>query len=108
MLMEFKTIDLYQYFLHPKFNEKTIFTKFQKVLNSNEKFCREQKVFGKKMSTSCSLISVSKEIRENLDKGMKGSSVFLGLAKAFDTVKHGLVVQNLESYGLRRQAAKNN
>ena len=58
------------------------------------------------MSTLSALVAVTKEIRENLDKVKKICSVFLELAKAFDTVKHDILIWKLESYGLRGQDAK--
>ena len=68
--------------------------------------CKEQKGFLKNMPTLSALVSVTEEIRENHDKGMKVCSVFLDLAKTFDTVKHDILKEKLESYGLRGQAAK--
>ena len=58
------------------------------------------------MSTSSALVSVTKEVGENIHKGMKVCSVFLDLAKAFHTVKHDMLIQKLESYCLRGQAEK--
>ena len=37
----------------------------------------------------------------NLDKGLSSCAIFLDLAKAFDSVDHGILLRKLERYGIR-------
>ena len=58
------------------------------------------------MSAVKAPVSVTKKIRENFDKTIEVCSVFLESPKAFDNVKHDILIQKLESYGLRGQYLK--
>ena len=56
-------------------------------------------LYGYKYSTFYALISLTEDIRKNLDKGDIGCSIFIDLQKAFDTVKH-ILLAKLEHYGI--------
>ena len=47
------------------------------------------------------LISLTEDIRKNLDKGNMGCGIFVDLQKAFDTVEHDILLAKLEHYGIR-------
>ena len=51
--------------------------------------------FRQQYSTFHALISLTEDIRKNLDKGNIGCGIFINLQKAFDTVKH----EGIEHYG---------
>ena len=46
--------------------------------------------FRQKYSTVHALISLTENIRKNLDKGNIGCGIFVNLQKAFDTVEHDI------------------
>ena len=56
------------------------------------------------VSTFHALISVTVDIRKNLDKGNTGCGIFVDLQKAFDTVEHDILLAKLEYYGIHGQA----
>ena len=47
------------------------------------------------------LISLTENIRKNLDERNIGCSIFADLQKAFDTVEHDILLLKLEHYGIR-------
>ena len=55
--------------------------------------------FCSKRSTQTALIKVVDECLSNIDDGQVTAAIFLDLAKAFDTVKHSILVRKLQALG---------
>ena len=55
----------------------------------------------KGISTNDAMFKLINNIKNCLDNNQKGIAVFLDLAKAFDTVPHGMLIDTLEHNGIR-------
>ena len=60
---------------------------------------RHSSVFG--VDAVHALISLTENIRKNLDKGNIGCGIFVNLQKAFDTIEHDILLPKFEHYGIR-------
>ena len=57
--------------------------------------------FRQKYSTVHALISLTENIRKNVDKVNIGCVIFVDLQKAFDTIEHDIFLSKLEHYGIQ-------
>ena len=62
--------------------------------------------FREKFSTELAITDIHEKLLHNLDKGLSSCSIFLDLAKAFDSVSHPILLRKLEKYGIRGIALK--
>ena len=63
-------------------------------------------VLEKNHSTTPALIDLHDKISSALDNGELAVGVLLDLSKAFDTVDHSILFDNLEHYGIRGLSLK--
>ena len=56
--------------------------------------------FRQNYSTVHALISLTENIRKNLDQGNIRCAIFVDLQEAFDTVEHNILLSKLENYGM--------
>lgn len=84
-----------------KLLEKLINNRLTKYLEHNKILSDNQFGFRGGKSTEDAVLKLTNYISSNLDKGKKCLSVFLDLAKAFDTVSVPILLQKLDDIGVR-------
>ena len=84
-----------------KLLEKCIKFRLVQFFDKHNIISKSQFGFRSNLGTQDAIYALTTEIGENLDKTRKTLAVFLDLAKAFDTVKHDLLLKKLENCGIR-------
>lgn len=83
-----------------KILEKLVCKQLKLYMNEHEILSRQQSGFRKMHSTMTSLLKVTDEWLESMDKGLYTGAVFIDLKKAFDTVDVNILLNKLESLGV--------
>lgn len=84
-----------------KLFEKCLHEQLNKYFEVNKLFSPNQYGFKKNCSTADAVLDIYNQLLDNLDKNLITSSVFLDIAKAYDTIDHDILIQKLEIYGVR-------
>ena len=81
--------------------ERLTYNRICKFFSDNNIIYPLQFGFRQQYSTFHALISLTEDIRKNLDNGNLGCGIFVDLQKAFDTVEHDILLVKLQHYGIR-------
>lgn len=81
--------------------EKCIKSRLLEHLNYNKILSLNQYGFTEGMSTDDGMYEVMKDIYNSVDNKKKQIAIFLDLAKAFDTVSHEILINQLNQYGIK-------
>ena len=84
-----------------KIFEKVLHVRIIQYLEKNSILNSNQFGFRKKISTNDAINSLCSNIYKNLDKSIPTMTIFLDIAKAFDTVDHKQLLKKLENLGIR-------
>ena len=87
-----------------KLFEKVISVRLLSYFNEHELFSKHQFGFREGFTTEFAILDIYEKLISNLDKGSISCSIFLDLAKAFDSVSHSILVRKLEKYGIKGDA----
>ena len=84
-----------------KIIEKIMYERVYRFLETCNILYPLQFGFREKHSTLHAIIGMTETIKEAIDNGMFGCSVYIDQQKAFDTVNHSILPKKLEHYGIR-------
>ena len=92
--------------LFSKIFEKVIKHRLITFLDKNNLITDNQFGFRKSHSTELAVIDIQNTLLKNLDNNKLTCTIFLDLAKAFDSVNHNILLKKLERYGIRGMPLK--
>ena len=84
-----------------KLLEKVLKDRLYNFLDSNGLLAETQFGFVRGVGTTDALHRLVSEVTNSINRGKKSIAIFLDLARAFDTVPHGALLDTLSRYGVR-------
>jgi len=84
-----------------KVYEKIVYSRLITFLDKHKVITKKQFGFRNKHSTNHALISLTENIRKQLDSGNFSCGIFIDFQKAFDTVDHQILLSKLQHHGIR-------
>ena len=84
-----------------KIIEKIMFKRLYSFLELHNCIYELQFGFREKHSTNHALLSMTQQIKDEIDKGNYAIGIFVDFQKAFDTVNHEILLRKLQHYGIR-------
>ena len=89
-----------------KILERIMYNRVYNYLNDNNLLFRKQFGFRKGHSTDHALIKLIDSIYDSFNQNKYTLGVFIDLSKAFDTVDHNILIDKLNSYGIKNNSFK--
>ena len=91
-----------------KLFEKVIETRFVKFLNKKKLICPHQFGFRKHHSTELAVVEIQNMLLKNMDEKKLTRTIFLDLAKAFDTIDHSILLKKTGKVWYKRPGVISN
>lgn len=89
-----------------KVYEKVVYNQLAEYLESNNLFDNCQHGFRSGKSVNSAAVEFLESIIESVDNGECTVGIFMDLTKAFDSVKHSVLVQKLKLLGIKKKRTK--
>jgi hypothetical protein len=86
-----------------KLMEKAVHHQLLEYLENHKLLTNYQFGYRKRKSTQSASTLLTDNIRKSIDKGELVGSVFVDLTKAFDTISHDLLLNKMNTYGIREK-----
>ena len=90
--------------LFGKLFEKIIAKRLTNFFDKNNVISQNQFGFRKHHSTELAVADIYNKLLKNMDDSKHSCTIFLDLAKAFDSVDHQILIRKMERYGIRGNA----
>lgn len=92
--------------LFSKIIEKIINERFQNFFSRYNVIIKQQYGFQKGKTTELALLHIKEKIIRNIENELFTIGLFIDFSKAFDSIKHDILLSKLEAYGIRGTAHK--
>ena len=89
-----------------KIIERLMYNRLYQFFFENSIICNNQYGFQKNKSTQQAILNFLQNIYDSIDSNKIPIGIFYDLSKAFDSVKHSLLLKKLEFYGVKNTSLK--